>query len=246
VLRPVPRRSLSDAVFEQLRDEIVTGALAPGASLPAERVLCESLGVNRGAVREALRRLEQARLVSVRHGGTSQVLDYRRSAGLDVLAELIVRPDGSLDLEAVRGVMEMRSAVAPDIARLAALRGGPAVAARLDPVVGEMRGAKEDAATLQHLAIEFWARLVEGSGNLAYGLVWNTLRQTYEQCLPLLTGVLAEENGDVAAHAAIAGAVRRGDARTAEARARGLVGVGEAAVSRALDALVAGRREAGR
>jgi DNA-binding FadR family transcriptional regulator len=244
VLRPIPRRSLSDAVFEQLRDEIVTGALAPGAPLPAERVLCESLGVNRGAVREALRRLEQARLVSVRHGGTSQVLDYRRHAGLDVLAELIVRPNGALDLEAVRGVMEMRSAVAPDIARLAALRGGSAVASKLDQVVHEMRGAKGDAATLQRLAIEFWARLVEGSENLAYGLVWNTMRQTYEQCLPLLTGVLAEENGDLTAHGAIAAAVRRGDGRTAESRARTLVGLGEAAVSRALDVLATGQREA--
>jgi DNA-binding FadR family transcriptional regulator len=87
---------------------------------------------------------------------------------------------------------------------------------------------------------------VEGSANLAYGLVWNTMRQTYEQCLPLLTGVLADENGHLAAHVAIAGAVRRGDARIAESRARSLVEMGEAAVGRALDALAAGQREAGR
>ena len=85
-------------------------------------MLCEALGVNRGSVREALRRLQQSRLVSVRHGGTSQVLDYRASAGLDLLADLIVTPAGSFDTAVVRGIIEMRSALAPDIARRAAER----------------------------------------------------------------------------------------------------------------------------
>lgn len=57
MLKPVRKQSLSDAVFTQLRDQIVSGALAPGEPLPAERLLCEALGVNRGSVREALRRL---------------------------------------------------------------------------------------------------------------------------------------------------------------------------------------------
>lgn len=246
MLRPVSRRSLSDAVFAQLRDEIFAGGLAPGAPLPAERILCESLGVNRGAVREALRRLEQARLVSVRHGGTSQVLDYRTSAGLDLVAELVVAPDGALDAQAVRGVMEVRSAVAPDIARLAALRGGTGLAATLDGVVSAMRAADGDVAACQRLAIDFWAALVEGSENLAYRLLWNTLRQSYEACLPLLTGVLATENGDAAAFESLASAVRRGDTRAAETRARTLVRTGEGCVGRALDALDARARKKAR
>ncbi len=51
VLKPVRRQSLSDAVFDQLRDRIVSGAMRAGDPLPAERALCEALGVNRGAVR---------------------------------------------------------------------------------------------------------------------------------------------------------------------------------------------------
>lgn len=33
-LTPVPRRSLSDAVFEQLREQIVSGVMAAGSPLP--------------------------------------------------------------------------------------------------------------------------------------------------------------------------------------------------------------------
>lgn len=237
MLRPIPRQSLSDAVFEQLRDAILAGALPAGERLPAERILCENLGVNRGAVREALRKLEQARLVSVRHGGASEVLDFRRSAGLDLLGALLVRPGGALDAEAVRGVMEVRSTLAPEIARLAALRHDAATAHALDAAVAAMRAAGKDAARLQRLGIDFWGAVVEGSRNLAYGLLWNTLRDVYERMLPLLTQVLAEENGDPEAFAALAAAVRRRDAGDAEARARALVQRGEAAVSRALQHL---------
>src|SRR5512147_1770870 len=91
-LTPIPRKSLSDAVFEQLRDQIVNGQMQPGSPLPAERILCEALGVNRSSVREGLRRLQQAGLVAVRHGGASQVLDYHGSAGLDLLESLLVTP----------------------------------------------------------------------------------------------------------------------------------------------------------
>ena len=59
-LQPVERRSLSDAVFDQLSGEILAGSLAPGDALPSERRLCELLQVNRGAVREGLKRLRQA------------------------------------------------------------------------------------------------------------------------------------------------------------------------------------------
>ena len=96
MFKPVEKKSLADAVFEQLRDQIVSGRMEPGEALPAERVLSEQLDVNRGAVREALKRLEQARLISIRHGGATRVLDYRTNAGTDLLAELLIDANGVL------------------------------------------------------------------------------------------------------------------------------------------------------
>src|SRR5262245_58056027 len=101
-LTPIARRSLSDAVFEQLRDQIVNGEIQAGSALPAERLLCQALGVNRSSVREAIRRLQQAGLVAVRHGGASQVLDYRGSAGLDLLENLLFTPSGNFDPDVIR------------------------------------------------------------------------------------------------------------------------------------------------
>ncbi|HEY8515820.1 MAG TPA: GntR family transcriptional regulator [Candidatus Binatia bacterium] len=244
MLRPVQKRSLSDAVFEQLREQIVRGAFQAGDSLPAERALCEALGVNRGAVREALKRLAQARLVSVQHGGASRVLDYRSSAGLELLSDLLVT-EGGFDPKVVRSVIEMRSALAPDIARLAALRGGERVADLLEPIVERMRAAGEDNRTLQTLAMEFWSALVDGTDNVAYRLAYNSLRQTYEKCMDILTGVLEDELRDLRSYAAIADAVRRGDAKRAERVARTLTRRGEERLLAAAELLEAGRSPKG-
>jgi DNA-binding FadR family transcriptional regulator len=236
VLKPVRRQSLSDAVFDQLREQIVSGAMQAGAPLPAERALCEALGVNRGAVREALKRLAQARLVAVHHGGASRVLDYRSSAGLELLPDLLLT-DGGFDPLVVRSVIEMRSALAPDIARLAALRGGGTVADALDAIVARMNAAEDDLATLQALAMRFWSSLVDATGNVAYRLAYNSLRETYEKCMDLLTGVLADELSDRGGYAAIAAAVRSGDGAAAEQLARELTRRGERGLLEALAAL---------
>lgn len=243
-LTPVPRRSLSDAVFEQLREQIVSGAMVAGSPLPAERLLCEALGVNRSSVREALRRLQQSGLVAVRHGGTSHVLDYRESAGLDLLEALLITPAGDFNPDIIRSVLEMRSAIAPDAARLAAERGSPALMARLDKIVAAMRQAGGDLKRLQELALEFWEGIVGASNNVAYRLAYNSMRRTYDKCRDLLQSVLAEELADVAAYAAIAAALRRGDAAAAETKARRLIRRGEEAIGAALKGLERSARRA--
>jgi len=241
-LTPIARQSLSEAVFRQLRDRIVGGELLPGDALPAERELGRVLGVNRSAVREAIKRLEQARLVSVRHGGASRVLDYRESAGLDLLADLLVTSDESFDPKVVRSVMEMRSALAPDIARRAALRGGPELASRLRESLDAMMRSREDLPALQDHAAAFWSVLVAGSDNVAYQLAYNSMRETYDRCRELLTQVLARELRAIEAYEAIADAVAAGDADRAESSARALVRLGEIDVVGALDGYSGGGR----
>lgn len=55
--------SLADQVFEKLENDIITGVYARGELL-TELKLVETLGVSRTPIREALRRLEQERLIA--------------------------------------------------------------------------------------------------------------------------------------------------------------------------------------
>lgn len=75
--------SLADQVFDKLEDDIVYGVYKHGEVL-TELKLAESLGVSRTPIREALRRLEQERLIEDTGKG-SIVLGITKEDLLDIM-----------------------------------------------------------------------------------------------------------------------------------------------------------------
>lgn len=232
----VERRSLSDAVFEQIRDRILEGVLRPGARLPAERELSSQLGVNRSAIREALKRLQQLRLVSIHPGGSTRVLDFKESAGLDLLVALLFGR-GGLRLDAARSLVELRTALGPDIAARAASRGGPAAASVLRARLEALRALPlDDTIGRQRQSMDLWKVLVGASENLAYQLAFNTMEQAWSGIQDLIAPALGDELGDVRGYDALVSAVESGDARRARRAAERLVAKGEAGLLAVMDA----------
>jgi molybdopterin/thiamine biosynthesis adenylyltransferase/DNA-binding transcriptional regulator YhcF (GntR family) len=68
VIKPVPRKSLTDVVASKLAASILDETLKPGSQLPSERELMRQLAVSRSTVREALKALEESRLIEARPG----------------------------------------------------------------------------------------------------------------------------------------------------------------------------------
>lgn len=95
------RPSLADRAYIGIRDLIVSLELPPGALID-ERQLVESLGIGRTPVREALRRLAQEQLVEV----------FPRR-GMFVTG---------VDVRDLARISEVRAALEPEAARLAATR----------------------------------------------------------------------------------------------------------------------------
>lgn len=220
-LQPVNRRSVPEDVFEQIVAEVLSGEMKPGDALPSERRLAEVLGVSRPAVREALKRLTSAGLVEIRQGDTTTVRDFRRHAGLDLLPRLLFQA-GELDISVVRSILETRLHNGPKVAELAAARRGPELAALLDTAIDDL-SSDTDAVQRQRHALTFWDHLVDGADSIAFRLMYNTLRATYEPALPALAVMMAAEVGHPEAYRAIADAVRTGDTEAAAAAARALL-----------------------
>ena len=223
-LERVARQPLSSVVFDQLLDRIVTGAFKAGDALPAERQLCAELGVSRTAVREALARLGQLKLIQIRHGGETRVNDFRATAGLDLLPWLLRRPSGRITTEVARSGFEMRAVIAPDMARLCAERGYEAVIMALDAALAAM-AATNSLAVLQQQSLVFWAAIATGSQNIAYQLAFNTLRASIAD-LPGLATAQQDELRDLRGYRAIAEAVRKRDGAAAMRAARAHIAIG--------------------
>jgi DNA-binding GntR family transcriptional regulator len=71
-VRPAVRKPLSEQAYEQIRDAIVAGELAPGAKLSDAR-LADRLGTSRTPIREALRRLADEGLVVTEPSSSTRV-----------------------------------------------------------------------------------------------------------------------------------------------------------------------------
>ncbi|MDZ4049111.1 MAG: FadR family transcriptional regulator [Limnobacter sp.] len=229
----IQKISISEQVYIQLRDRILKKVLPVGTELPSERELSETLGVNRGAVREAIKRLQQARLVRVRHGGATQVENFEAEGGLELLPSLMVSAQGQVNLEVARGIVALRKALAPVVAGQAAVHGGKALADALKPVIANMQNTSE-LPKLQQLAFDFWALVVQGSGNVVFKLAFNSMNQTYLAAWNTLTLVMQDEFRDVNTLVQLAQAIEAGEQRRCEVLARQHVELGSRALNAAL------------
>jgi GntR family transcriptional regulator, transcriptional repressor for pyruvate dehydrogenase complex len=234
-LQPVNRRSVPEDVFEQIVAEVLSGDMQPGETLPSERRLAEVLGVSRPAVREAIKRLAETGLVEVRHGDSTTVRDFRQHAGLDLLPRLLIR-SGEVDFTVVRSILETRLHNGPKIAELAARRRSQDLVDQLDLAI-EALAAEDEPVERQRHALTFWDHVVDGADSIAFRLMYNTLRATYEPALPALATMMADEVGRPDAYRTIAAAIRDGDPEAAERAARALLEPATVALLAAIDSL---------
>ena len=224
---PVARQPVSDTVFAQLRDAVIEGRYGPGDFLPPERELAQAFAVNRHAVREALKRLQQAGFIRVVHGGGTEVLDVRRTAGLDLLG-LLLRSPGEPAERLVRDGLEMRRCVGVEAARLAARRADARTRARIAAAAQALVTPDDDPVRRSDRT--FWAEVVDASDNLAFRLAFNSLIDAVDAQPELMAVLLEADRDDGQPHAELARAIGDRDADRA-------VQIADAILSQALLAL---------
>jgi DNA-binding FadR family transcriptional regulator len=178
----MPKREQKQAgqfVYEDLLAKILSRELPAGSQLSSERDLVLKYEVNRGAVREALRRLGQAGIVSTVRGGGTKVLEFERHAGLELINDIIRYQTKTFNKNAVRSLMEMRIAMGIDVVRLATTRRNEAAVSRLHEQLASLEESINSPKELLPKVMAFWDIVIQASENIAYQLAFNTMRETY-------------------------------------------------------------------
>jgi DNA-binding FadR family transcriptional regulator len=163
--------SALDKALHGLRALIADGALRPGDRLPSEGELCETLGVSRGSLREAIRTLGALGVLETRHGSGSYVSELRAA---DLIGSLSLTV-GLLPMAGVLELTELRRVLEPHAAALAAARMDAETVEKLDALLGEIEQSDdfEDHSRLDH---EFHMTISRVAGNDALTSLIDVLR----------------------------------------------------------------------
>lgn len=159
--------NLSHRVTQELGRAIVGGAYASGEGLPTEAELCVRFGVSRTAVREAVKMLSAKGLVSSkpRQGIRVTPEDVWNIFDSDVLQWLL---EGNPSLTVLKEFFQMRIAIEPEAAALAARYGRPERIAAIGASLERMHDDAAHADSARSADIEFHVAILYASENRFY------------------------------------------------------------------------------
>ena len=142
------------AIAARLRQAILEGTYAFGVRLPAERDMARHFGTSRSTIREALRQLEEQRLLT-RRIGSGTFVSHRVSPDGEYIAEVT----SPLEL------IDVRLAIEPNIARLAAVNATARDLDRIGHALAAVEAAGNDREAFTAADEQFHLLLAECTHN---------------------------------------------------------------------------------
>ena len=213
------------AVADGILAAIGTGRLSPGDRLPNERELARICTTSRTTVRDALLALELFGVVAVRPGSGCYVssLNSPRRRASSVMLDSIPRE-----------LLEARSHIEPEVARICAGNVSPAELSRLRTLIDACeaeghRASPDDLGTFLRMSHEFHSELAVSCGNsiladLTRQLVDVTAHPLWQVVNAMHVRDPMARAAQIAEHRSILAAVERADGELAAAEMRGHLG----------------------
>ena len=176
----------SDHTLTKLRQMIASGDFNGSGRIPPERLLASELGVGRRSLRRALEVLEREGRISRHQGRGTFISGYENGETGGSLAPRAARNGSgraaapSLAIEHIfdhtspMEVIEVRLAIEPVMARLAAFRASQAEIDKLIAIAGDTRAAP-DSARYEEADMRFHRTIAEVARNALFLAVFDTL-----------------------------------------------------------------------
>ncbi len=138
-IQPIKRRSVSNEVLDQLKDQILSGKWTAGTKIPGEIELTKMFGVSRISVREAIHRLVGMGVLCIKRGEGTFVTEVLPKDYFNSLLPILMIDNASL-IE----MLEFRAMIEAESARLAVLRADEEDLKRLKEILTRMEQTEGD------------------------------------------------------------------------------------------------------
>lgn len=202
---------LADMVYDRVRRSILNGEFRPDERLPGENALAGQYEVSRPVIRAALKRLRDEGMVTSRQG-----------SGSFVSAPVAQKPLAFQPLETIADLQrcyEFRLTIEPMAAALAAQRRGAAQLSQIETCLNIMRDATERRSHREDADFGFHLSIAAAANNQYFETSMRALKEHIAAGMKFHGLSLQTVRGGLdhvlEEHAAIFGAIARGEAEVA-------------------------------
>jgi GntR family transcriptional repressor for pyruvate dehydrogenase complex len=207
----IEKKRVSDEVFEQMKNNIVSGEWAPGARIPGELELVELFQVSRVSVREAIHRLVGMGVLTIRRGEGTFVSEILPSDYFDALLPILMieRPN-AIDMLEFRNIIEVESA------KLAAKRANDKDIDRMAGIIKKMEDSQGDKDVFSAQDLNFHYAMAIATHNNVIIKVNAILSDMLKKSMEEIVGLTGYEGG-IYYHKKILDAIKNKDSELSAA-----------------------------
>ncbi len=212
MLKPLKKRTLAEDIIGSIKQLVDSGELKSGDRLPGERELSDQLQVSRASVREALRALSFAGIISIKPGdGTylNESAGYNFTELLNKKLGLFIRKNDYLILMEARRVLETQ------LARFSAERATPEIIASLEENVKKMAEDLDDPDIFVREDVKFHVTVSEAAENEILNLTMEAVRELLLDVQKLVAETPGLRPKSLRFHREILESIKKGDSEEA-------------------------------
>jgi len=159
-------QSRADLVVDKISYSVINGELSDGELLPPESKLCETFGVSRSILREAIRVLASKGLVEVKQGHGTFVRRPRIDVPEEAVRNYLMTHSFSLFQ-----LMEVRTPIEVEVARLAAERREQKHVSSMEETLQIMSVDSNSVEVFSDADGAFHNAIIDASGNRLFGIM---------------------------------------------------------------------------
>ncbi len=163
-------QSRADLVVDKITLSVINGELLDGELLPPEPQLCETFGISRSILREAIRVLVSKGLVEVKQGHGTFVRRPRIEVPEEAMRNFLMTHSFSLFQ-----LMEVRTPLEVEVARLAAERRERSHLRSLEESLKIMTVASNSVEKFSEADASFHDAIIDASENPLFGILIRTI-----------------------------------------------------------------------
>lgn len=189
-IKAIEKKRVSDEVFEQMKDHIVSGEWAPGSKIPGELELVDLFEVSRVSVREAIHRLVGMGVLIIRRGEGTFVSEIIPSDYFDTLLPIL-----TIERPNVLEMLEFRNIIEVESARLVSKRADEHDIERMSNIIRKMEDSQGDKQLFSTQDLNFHYAMAIATHNNVIIKVNAILSDMLKKSMEEIVGLTGYEGG---------------------------------------------------